>query len=234
MDDKRELTANGISLSYGVHGAASNPPMVLLHALGERGDDWSPVVDRFAETFQLFTLDLRGHGHSERTDTYSFDAMCDDVIDLLAQLNLQAVTLVGHSTGGVVAYLVTIRRPDIVKSLIVEDVSPPFKRDHPIPKTPDNTDSLDFDWDVVPAIVGEVNAGNLQAWHGLKTIRARTLLIGGGPTSHIPQDKLVEVASLIPRCDMTTIATGHHVHRTEPEQFAAAVIGWLTASDAAG
>ena len=228
------LTANGISLACRVYGDTSNPPMVLLHALGEQGDDWAPVAGRFAEAFQLFILDLRGHGHSERTNTYSFDAMSDDVIDLLAQLDLGAITLVGHSMGGVVAYLVAMDRPDLIRFLIVEDVCPPYKRDHPIPEAPSNTDAFDFDWNVVPAIVEEVNAGSPRTWDGLKTIRARTLLIGGGPTSHIPQDKLVEVAGLIPRCDVTTIAAGHHVHRTEPEPFATTVLDWLPAPGATG
>lgn len=201
--------------------------MVLLHALGERGSDWASVRTQFAASFQVFTLDLRGHGDSDRPGNYSFRTMGDDVIGVLKQLRLDSVILVGHSMGGVVAYLVAMHRPDVVKQLIVEDVSPPYKRDRPIPDPPQNVQSLDFDWAVVPAIVGEVNAGSPKTWECLTKITARTLLIGGGSDSHIPQQKLVEVASRITHCDLVTIEAGHHVHSSEPEAFGEAVLGWL-------
>jgi len=86
-----------------------------------------------------------------------------------------------------------------------------------------------FDWSVVPAIVGEVNAGDPATWRSLASIRCPTLLIAGGAASHIPQDKLAEVAALIPRCTLVTIPAGHHVHRDEPARFLQAVLGWMDA-----
>jgi len=201
--------------------------VVLLHALGERGANWAPVTARFAECFCIFALDLRGHGDSDWPGTYSFQLMCDDVLGVLDQLGLGKVTLAGHSMGGVVAYLAAMKRPDRVERLIVEDVPPPFPRDHAIPERP--AGSLEFDWAVVSAIIGQVNEGDSAAWDGLAAITAPTLLIGGGPESHIPQDKLAAVAARIPRCDLVTIAAGHHVHETRPSEFADAVLGWLRA-----
>lgn len=128
--------------------------------------------------------------------------------------------------GGVVAYLVAMRRPGRVGRLVVEDVPPPFPREGAIPDRPAR--SLDFDWAVVPAIIAQVNAGDQAAWDGLGAIIAPTLLIGGGPQSHIPQDKLEEVAALIPCCDLVTIPAGHPVHEARPTEFAGAVLGWLS------
>jgi len=208
---------------------ADHPTMVLLHALGKRGSDWAPVVDRFLESFQVVTLDLRGHGDSDRPHEYSFGVMCDDVIGVLDQLQLESVILVGHSMGGVIVFLVAIDRPDLVKRLIVEDVSPPYERDQPIPVRAPNAQALDFDFAAVQAIVGEVNAGSPATWEGLASISAPTLLIGGGSDSHIPQDKLEEVALRIPCCDMVTIAVGHHVHAAAPGGFAETILDWLEA-----
>ena len=221
------MAAGGIRLAYEASGRPGAPPMVLLHALGECGADWAPVSARFAERFRVFTLDLRGHGGSDWPGTYSFQLMCDDVLGALDQLGLGQVTLVGHSMGGAVAYLVAMQRPERVERLIVEDASPPFPRDRAIPARP--AGPLDFDWAVVPAIVGQVNAGDPAAWDGLSAITAPTLLIGGGPESHIPQDKLAAVADRIPRCDLVTIPAGHLVHTERPAEFASAVLGWLGA-----
>lgn len=201
--------------------------MMLLHALGERAANWAPVTPQLAEYFHVFALDFRGHGGSDWPGTYSFQLMCDDVVGALDQLGLAKVTLVGHSMGGTVAYLVAMQHPDRVERLIVEDVPPPFPRERAIPDRP--AESLDFDWAVVPVIIGQVNQGDPAAWDGLGTITAPTLLIGGGPQSHIPQDKLAAVAARIPRCDLVTIPAGHLVHEARPSQFADVVLGWLSA-----
>jgi 3-oxoadipate enol-lactonase len=140
--------------------------------------------------------------------------MRDDVIGALERLGLPQVTLAGHSMGGAVAYLVAMERPGLVERLIVEDVPPPYRRDRAIPARPDGP--LDFDWSVVPAIVGEVNAGDPAAWEGLAAIEAPTLLIAGGPASHIDQDKLVAAAVRIPRSQLVTIPAGHSITPAVP------------------
>ena len=219
------VQAGDVRLAYTVTGEPDAPPMVLLHALGERGADWAPVTGRFAERFQVFAFDLRGHGDSDWPGEYSFELMRDDVLAALDVLGLARVTLVGHSMGGAVAYLVTMHRPDLVGRLIVEDASPPFPRDRAIPDRPDGP--LDFDWPVVPAIVAQVNAGDQAAWDGLRSMTAPALLIAGGPASHIDQAKVADAAARIPRCDLVTIPAGHLVHAALPAEFASAVLTWL-------
>lgn len=226
MGSRREARPAGVRIAYDVAGDPAAPPMVLLHALGERGADWAPVTARFAERFRVVAPDLRGHGDSDRPGEYTFRLMRDDVLGLLDELGADEVTLVGHSMGGVVAYLVAMRQPDRVDRLVVEDAPPPYRRDRPVPDRPD--EPVDFDWAVVPAIVGEVNAGDPAAWRDLRTITAPTLLIGGGPRSHIPQDRLAEASARIPSCDLVTIAAGHNVHAARPAEFAETVLEWLS------
>jgi pimeloyl-ACP methyl ester carboxylesterase len=200
---------------------------VLLHALGERGSDWTSVTGRFAERFHVVALDLRGHGASDWPGEYSFSLMAGDVLDALDELGLGAVTLVGHSMGGTIAYLLAMQEPDRVERLLVEDACPPFRREDTLPERP--AGPLDFDWPVVPAIRGEVSAGDPAMWEGLSAITAPTLLIGGGPESHVPQDLLAAVAERIPRCTLVTIPAGHNVHTARPAEFADAVLDWLGA-----
>jgi pimeloyl-ACP methyl ester carboxylesterase len=152
--------------------------------------------------------------------------MRDDVVAALDEQGLDQVTLVGHSLGGVVAFLVAMDHPQRVGRLVVEDVTPPFPRDRPVPERPGH--ELDFDWDVVPAIVGETNGGDPQIWEGLSAITAPTLLVGGGPESHVPQERIVEAAELVPKAEVVTIPAGHMVHNERPAEFADAVLTWLS------
>ena len=64
-------------------------------------------------------------------------------------------------------------------------------------------------------------------WDRLRSITAPTLLIGGGPDSPVPAEKLRAVAERIPRCELVDIPAGHYVHRARPEEFLDVVLGWL-------
>lgn len=225
MTGRRRVDADGVHLAYDVSGDPGAALMVLLHGLGEQAADWEAQLPAFSERFRVVALDLRGHGDSDRTGEYSHRLMADDVCAALDALGLSAVVLVGHSLGGAMAYHVAATRPDLVARLVCEDVCPPYPRDRPVPDRPDF--EVPFDWAVVPAIIEEVNAGSPEAWAELPTIVAPTLLVAGGETSHIPQERLAEVAALIPDCTLVTIPAGHHVHRAEPEEFTATVLDWL-------
>jgi pimeloyl-ACP methyl ester carboxylesterase len=67
------------------------------------------------------------------------------------------------------------------------------------------------------------------AWRErLPRITAQTLVVGGGSTSHIPQEDLETMSGLIPRCRLVTIeGAGHEVHSARHEQFLALVKEFL-------
>ncbi|MGI8953816.1 MAG: alpha/beta fold hydrolase, partial [Nocardioidaceae bacterium] len=66
-------------------------------------------------------------------------------------------------------------------------------------------------------------------WTHLPDITAPTLLIGGGSTSHLPQEKFVDVARVVPRCTPINTPAGHDIHESEPDAFAEVVLNWLGA-----
>jgi len=58
-------------------------------------------------------------------------------------------------------------------------------------------------------------------------ITARTLVIGGGPGSHIPQDRVAEMARRITGALLVTIPAGHMVHEDAPDAFVREVTAFL-------
>lgn len=217
--------ADGVEISYRVAGPTGGPVMVLLHGLGEGAASWDPVTPALAAGHRVYALDLRGHGASSWPGRYTFEAMRDDVAALIDALGRGAVVVVGHSMGGVVAYLLTLDRPDLITALVVEDAPLPFPRTRALPQRPDG--DLPFDWDVVVAVNEQVDDPTMRWWPRLGEIGAPMLLIAGGPASTIPQHLLAQVAAAVPNCTLVTIKAGHHVHESEPAAFTEAVIDWL-------
>lgn len=220
------VDVDGVRLSARVSGADDAPTMVLLHALGEDSSSWDAMAARFVDRFRCIAFDLRGHGTSDWPGTYSIELMRDDVLGALDQWGLDRIVLVGHSMGGSVAYLIAEERPELVTRLVLEDTCPPYTRDWTAPDRPDGP--LPFDWPVVPQIAGQASVEVPAWWERLADITAPTLLVAGGPDSHVPHDRLVEVAERIPSCTLVTIPAGHHVHEKAPAEFLAAVETFLT------
>lgn len=217
MVDHRSLDVGGIRLSFQVSGPPDAPPVVLLHALGEDATDWDVVAGALDAGRRVYALDLRGHGRSAWPGEYSLELMRADVVGFLDALALDRVDLIGHSMGGIVACLLAEDHPRRVNRLVLEDVAAPRPRAKTTPTRPEG--ELTFDWDMVLAIRKQIDAPP-PAWRErLGLITAETLVVGGGPRSHVPQDGVAELGRLIPGARVVTITAGHLIHRVEPKAF---------------
>jgi pimeloyl-ACP methyl ester carboxylesterase len=229
VDQQRvDVTVNGVRLACYVSGPDDAPPLVLLHGLTGQANTWNVVGARFAEHFRVYAVDMRGHGESDRPGDYSFEGMAQDVSGLLDQLGLDQVDLLGHSMGGTVAYLIAEQQPSRIRKLVLEDTPPPSPIGRAVPERPAEQPT-DFDWAVVPGIFRQLNDPDPVWWDRLGEITAPTLIVSGGATSHVPQDKVAEAAARIPDATIHEIPVGHRIHASRPEEFAEVVLGFLRA-----
>ena len=227
VSDCHSVRVNGIRLAYRRFGAPQSPPVLLLHGLGETSAGWDRISSALAVNRAVYAMDLRGHGQSDRADAYSMEGMRDDVLGFLTLLQLPPVELIGHSMGGIVAYLVAQEWPNAISKLVLEDVAPPLPPNPPRPVPDRPADPLDFDWAVVEAFNPERNAPPQRWWDRLTEITAPTLVLGGGLASFIPQDELAKLTERIPDARFRTIQAGHFIHRDQPEAFLAEVSSFL-------
>ncbi|MEU0600646.1 alpha/beta fold hydrolase [Streptomyces sp. NPDC006393] len=225
MVDHRSVDAGGVRLAYQVSGPPDAPPLVLLHALGEDANDWETVTPALARSRRLYALDLRGHGRSDWPGDYSLELMQADVLRFLDALGLGRVDLIGHSMGGIVAYLLAEDHPQRVSRLVLEDVPVPRPREQTTPTRPDG--DLTFDWEMVLAIRRQIDLPDPRWLERLSQITAATLVVAGGPGSHVPQDGIAELARRIPGGQVETIPVGHLIHRAAPQAFTRVVSVFL-------
>ncbi|MFG2887257.1 alpha/beta fold hydrolase [Streptomyces sp. NPDC048297] len=224
------VEANGITLACRSWGPLGAPPVLLLHCRGADGADWTTIGERLAappHPRRVHAPDLRGHGRSDRPGDYRFEAMCEDVRALLAAVRSESADIVGHSLGGIVAYLLAQRHPGVVRRLVLEDVRAPQPLDPPRPLAERPEGELPFDWAMVRATDGQLNAPDPVWWNHMGRITMPTLVIAGGATSHVPQDEVARLAELIPDARLVTVDAGHLVHEARPREYLAVLEPFL-------
>jgi len=229
IGELRTVDVDGVTLAYRVAGDPGDPPMALLHGLGDDERDWQAVLPAFAGAHRVYAVDLRGHGRSARPGRYSFELMRDDVLAFLDALDIERCVAIGHSMGGVVAILVAEAAPDRLTRLVMEDVTPPRLGDFQRPPLVPPDEPTPFDFAAVNAIRAQLTDPDPAWWDRAAAVEVPTLVVGGGAQSPIPQHLLAELVDLMPDATLVTIAAGHFVHATQPAEFVAAVDGFLAA-----
>ena len=102
------------------------PPVLFLHGLTGVAEVWGPTIDALgASPPRCLALDQRGHGHSTKPKTgYSIGAYVRDAVDIIEELGLAPLHLVGHSMGARVAMVLAARFPRLLRSVAVVDIGP--------------------------------------------------------------------------------------------------------------
>src|SRR6188508_937388 len=125
-----EMELHGHRVIYRIAG--SGPPVVLIHGMVNSSRHWERVALRLATDHTVIAPDLIGHGDSAtpRGD-YSLGAHAAVIRDLLAVIEVERASIVGHSLGGGVAMQFFYQFPQRVERLALvssgglgRDVSP--------------------------------------------------------------------------------------------------------------
>ncbi|MBF6548117.1 alpha/beta fold hydrolase [Nocardia brasiliensis] len=102
---------------YDVTGAGE--PVLLLHGGFVDSRSFDAAVPVLAEQFRVFRTDRRGHGRTpDVAGPISYDLMAQDTIAFLDTVIGGPAHVVGYSDGAIVALLVALRRPDLVRKLV--------------------------------------------------------------------------------------------------------------------
>lgn len=103
-----------------VDAVGRGEPIVLLHGVGASREIWRKVIDELASDRLVLAPDLPGFGDSPPVgEGFALADAADTLADAFCQRRTEAFDLVGNSLGGAVALVLALRRPELVRRLVL-------------------------------------------------------------------------------------------------------------------
>jgi pimeloyl-ACP methyl ester carboxylesterase len=95
--------------------------LLFIHGLGGSINSWDKQVETFKKEFNLILVDLPGHGASQLDENVilSFPIICSEIIEVLNEVNIKEVSVIGVSLGSTIAYLLRKLYPDYINKIIL-------------------------------------------------------------------------------------------------------------------
>ena len=116
-------TINGHRIDYALRG--NGPTLVFLHGGGDSGEhSFERQLDVFAEHHHIVAPDQVGQGRTPGVPgPLSYTGMMQDTVAVLQLLKLHNVDVMGFSDGGILALMLAVRHPELVRRLVISGVN---------------------------------------------------------------------------------------------------------------
>ncbi len=101
---------------FSKHVQGDKPPVILLHGAGGSHLYWPANIRRLVG-YDVYALDLPGHGRSTQTLQQSIQAYAESIVEWMASAGLQQAIVIGHSMGSAIAMTMAIASPQLIVGL---------------------------------------------------------------------------------------------------------------------
>lgn len=105
-------------------------PFLILHGFLGMGDNWKTLANKFADNYEVHLIDQRNHGRSFHSDAFDYELLVADLLHYIEHHKLKNSTLLGHSMGGKTVMLFAVEYHEMIKNLMVADISPRYYPPH--------------------------------------------------------------------------------------------------------
>lgn len=223
-----------------VSGRPDGQPIVFAHGFGCDQNMWRHVAPAFEDDFKVVLFDHVGAGGAKAEydpEKYAtLDGYASDVLDILRELDLRDVVLVGHSVSAMIAALAEIREPDRFDKLVMVGPSPRYIDDEgyvggfgedDIDELLESLASNYLGWSsaMAPVIVGNADRPELGAELTASFCRMDPDIARRFATATFRSDNRrdlprVSTPTLVLQCTddvIAPVAVGEYVARTVPE-----------------
>lgn len=214
------VSVNGKQLYYEVYG--SGQPLLMLHGYSLSSSHWKPYVADFEKDYEIYLIDLTGHGKSEMfKEDLSISSVAEDLNVLIEYIGIKSLKAIGFSFGGDVLFQLALLEPQLIQSMItIGAVGTWSVNDFPQyleAYTFDNID--DFEWmrkshssdDQIKAIMQQfknytVSVSNEE----LQSIAPEVMIMLGDDDIGISLEEVVRVRKHLPKSDLWILPNVPH------------------------
>ncbi|WP_430408429.1 alpha/beta fold hydrolase [Kordia sp.] len=218
------IQINDTQLYYEIYGEGQ--PLLLLHGFTQSSIAWLEYVKEYSDKFQVYLIDLRGHGKSSIfKEKFSVQEASEDVLKLMKHLNVKKIKGIGLSFGGDVLLQLSSMNPELIESMIIIGANGDWNaQDFPAMLNTFNYDNIDnFKW------IEEYHSGGYKQIKSLldqlpnykiklteeelKRIKAKTLLVLGDKAEQISISSVVTLHETLKYSKLWIVPnTGHYAH----------------------
>jgi pimeloyl-ACP methyl ester carboxylesterase len=229
-----------------VYSNGTGRPILMLHDLGSSAATWEAMTaEVVAADREVVAIDLPGSGHSDAVDdsrVEKFVAHLRMVLDEVVDESIGAIDLVGHGFGGYLALTLAATYPELVSGLVVEDPLLPPQSGPPVRarmspgmavtgavttlrrgRLRENVHGFSR----ARSVLEQLAQADPTWWRGLARITAPTFVIGTGVARAGDRALLDLLARAVPSATRTDLPAARRGHSSDPDSFAAMVIGFL-------
>jgi len=224
------VLVNGKSIYYEVYGKGK--PLFLLHGYTLSSKSWLPYVEDFNEEYEVYLVDLTGHGKSEAfKENLSIKSVAEDINALVAYLGLDKIKAIGFSFGGDVLYQLALINPSLIESMItIGAVGTWTVNDFPeYQKAFTFENRANFKWllpyheteDKIKALMSQFNNYTVKVTNEeLQSIKPEVLIMIGDDDEGMDLEEVARVKKHLPHSDLwvlPNVAHGAHEGETKDE-----------------
>ena len=113
-------TINGQQINVHEEGPATGKVALLIHGWGSSWYAISPLLPLLSRRYRCLAVDLPGYGASPRGAKRATIAnYADLLVGLLRETTTQPAVLVGHSMGGMISLMISLKHPELVERLVL-------------------------------------------------------------------------------------------------------------------
>tara|TARA_R110002124_G_scaffold251205_3_gene416409 strand:+ start:18302 stop:19108 length:807 start_codon:yes stop_codon:yes gene_type:complete len=111
------VLVNGKNIYYEIYGKGK--PLFFLHGYTQSSKSWKSYVTHFDKEYEVYLVDLTGHGKSEAfKENLSIRSVAKDINSLIEYLKLDKIQAIGFSFGGDILFQLALINPSLIESMI--------------------------------------------------------------------------------------------------------------------
>ena len=122
-------------------------PILFLHGFPQFWYLWRRQLADLGSDHAVYAPDMRGYNLSckpEEVEDYRMRHLLGDILELVEQLGLAPLTLVGHDWGGIVSWTFALKYPGLLERLVIIDAPPPFTWNRDLRESPKQRDAVNY------------------------------------------------------------------------------------------